>query len=200
MTIYHVALDTEPYDTGIGLFANAVNWDYSSEVLAADSLNRLEAARVEHQKNPRSTVETRLPTLKAFVVATAFCVELYFKSVLKCENTSIKRIHPLNELFQKMTANSQKKIAALYEENSSKDLVRIQFCSDTTQPKQKATIDQILNDCSEVFSKWRYHHEGTPIEQAFHIHELTHVKNAVRRYLVELNPQWSHYLLEGDHT
>jgi len=188
-----ITVVSTPDNTPKGLFVNAVGWDYSAILLSADFNSRASLARDLGEKH-RRVVSIRLPTVKPFVVASVFAVELYIKSLLSMQATPVPKKHSLKGMFALVSDSARKRIEQLYD---------IEFAKEPALQESKAahggardreySMEYVIESCDQAFVEWRYYHEGTI---ASGNPNITPLKNGLRRYLVELHPTWDELIEE----
>lgn len=189
---YYVTTKQDPDTSPQGIFINAIGWDYCACLMFLDTRQRMDIGKSVSEKDG-SPVMFRLPALKPAVVASVLAVELYLKSLLGCEKTSYKKIHELEGLFKAVSQAAQKRIGELFDQMFLRDpdLVEWKEAARGTPEEAMFTLDATIAICNTAFIEWRYYHEGIPTAERPNIAPL---KDALRLYLVELNPTWSEVL------
>ena len=191
MSEHHITVSVDRNDSPVGLFVNAVGWDYVTDLLLADTKVRMDAMRAYAEQNS-VTVQGRFPALKPAVVTGVLAVELYAKTILKSEGTEVPRVHDLADLFKLVSAAAMKRTEELYAECFSKDEAMKQLqAGDTANDYSMAGV---IGLCNKAFVEWRYYHEGV-----IHSHSpnISPLRRAMKKYLIEKNPEWVN-LLEVD--
>jgi hypothetical protein len=123
-----------------------------------------------------------LTSIPAFV-CEAFCVELYLKTVYRLANAEYGFVHPLDVLFDGLSAEWRDRIAVSFSYVLSGPL----FAEMRSSPNCPIEIRACLSQAADAFQRWRYMFEFGPRNDHF----LAPARIAIRRSILAVRPEWN---------
>ncbi|MEI6627502.1 MAG: hypothetical protein WCL61_02815 [bacterium] len=168
------------------IFREAGGWEYSSLLLFNHSRFRrkeIEEEFINKNTQPHigfdfaaTDMDLIISTLSSSFVASSLCLELYLKSIICLETGCSVRGHNLIFLYNKISNSGQQKIQF--------------FCSleDKDTASNSNSIISRLTEAQNSFEEWRYMYEGLSIESG---HNLSSIIWGIRKYILELKPEWN---------
>jgi hypothetical protein len=122
------------------------------------------------------------------IVLKAFAAECYLKSLLELEGTKPDRVHDLLSLFDKLSKDSQGRIAKWWNKKSKPILDGARKNAPAeAEYKPPKSLRGALSESATAFLDWRYH--GKEAYIGFSILAFPHF---VRNRILELKPEWAH--------
>lgn len=117
----------------------------------------------------------------------AFSFELFLKCLMLLDKMTVPFTHDTKNLFNALPVSRKSRISKLYADWQK-----------TRPPKEQIDIQRALNESSDAFEFYRYIFEAIPNAPFLkHGWLAGGVRDAVRRVILEISPQWEEPAISG---
>lgn len=159
------------------MFKHAAVFEFVALFLSDYSIKKLNAAP--------PGVGVAIPDA-ARIVNSALSLELYLKCLLSIEKGDYDFEHELVKLFNAISPARQLRIKELFVEEFNR-IPHLVYLRQVATDKKEYEFDRILERANHAFVEWRYAFEG--LESGVQYNGQP-VRNAVRRVILEIKPDW----------